>query len=88
MYEENGTPQGYIAYASKSMMDFSDGAGPGQRLMVRDYVWHTPSAYRAMWDFLKNFDLVKRVFIPNAPADDPAFDVILDPRELHATRYD
>ena len=56
--------------------------------MVRDYVWHTPSAYRAMWDFLKNFDLVKRVFIPKAPADDPAFDVMLDPRELHATRYD
>lgn len=88
VYEEGGTPQGYIAYAAKSLMEFSDGAGPGQRLMVRDYVWHTPSAYRAMWDFLKNFDLVNRVNIPKAPADDPAFDIILDPRELHATRYD
>jgi predicted acetyltransferase len=88
VYEEAGQPKGYIAWASKFLPDFSDGAGPGQRLMVRDYVWLTPSAYRAMWDFLKNFDLVRRVFIPRAPADDPAFDVLLDPRELHATRHD
>ena len=88
VYEEAGQPRGYVTYAPKNMNDFSDGAGPGQRLIVRDYVWHTPSAYRAMWDYFKNFDLVKRVFIHRAPADDPAFDVFLDPRELHAMRYD
>jgi len=88
VYEEAGEPQGYLAYAAKSFTEAPDGAGPGQRLLVRDYVWHTPSAYRAMWDFLKNFDLARRVLIPAAPPDDPAFDIMLDPRELDATRFD
>jgi predicted acetyltransferase len=88
VYEEHGTPQAYVAYAAKWVNEFDDGAGPGQRVMVRDYVWHTASAYRAMWDYMKNFDLAKRVMLPNTPADDPAFDIMLDPRELHATRFD
>jgi predicted acetyltransferase len=88
VYEEAGTPQGYVAYAAKSHEQAPDGAGPGERVLVRDYVWHTPSAYRAMWDFFKTFDLAKRVLIPATPLDDPAFDILLDPRELNATRFD
>jgi predicted acetyltransferase len=88
VYEESGEPQGYVAYLSKFHEHAPDGAGPGQRLFVRDYAWLTMSAYRAMWDFFKRFDLVKRVIVGAAPADDPAFDVMLDPRELDATRYD
>ncbi len=88
VYEESGTPQGYVAYAAKFLGQAADGAGPGQRILVRDCVWQTPSAYRAMWDFFKTFDLATRVLLQRAPVDDPAFDILLDPRELHATLSD
>jgi predicted acetyltransferase len=88
VYEERGEPTGYVAYATKWFENYGDGAGAGQRLLVRDYAWLTPGAYRAMWEFFKTFDLVRRIHMGNVPIDDPAFDVMLDPRELHATRHD
>lgn len=88
VYEEAGTPAGYVAYATRHVDNASDGAGPGQRLLVRDYAWLTPGAYRAIWEHFRTFDLVARVDWPNVPADDPAFNILLDPRELHATAYD
>lgn len=88
VYEEAGMPLAYVAHAQRGFEQAVDGAGPGDRVLVRDYVWHTPSAYRAMWDYLKTFDLAKRVLLPAAPPDDPAFDLFLDPRELDATRFD
>lgn len=88
VYEEGGTPQGYVAYAAKNFNQHEDNAGPGQRVMIRDYAWHTPSAYRAIWEFMKNFDLAKRIIFDRAPDDDPAFHIMLDPRELNTGRYD
>jgi predicted acetyltransferase len=88
VYEEGGEPQGYVTYAAKWYPEFSDNAGAGQRLFVRDYAYKTPAAYRAMWDMFKQFDLVTRVTMEKMPTDDPAFDILLDPRELHATRFD
>jgi len=88
VYEEAGQPQGYVAFGARWFDQHTDGAGGGQRLLVRDYAWLTPAAYRAMWDMLRTFDLVKRVIIGSAPMDDPAFDIMLDPRELDATRFD
>lgn len=90
IYEENGTPQGYVTYAAKFYghpVNPNDTSGPGQRVFMRDHVWLTPTAYRATWELLKTFDLGVRI-LGQAPVDDPAFDVMLDPRELHATRGD
>ena len=88
IYEEAGEPQGYVAYAAKHLEQASDNAGPGQRVIVRDYVWKTRGAYRAMWELLKTFDLANRIWVQAAPVDDPAPHVLLDPRELHATHRD
>ena len=88
IYEEGGEPKGYVAYGAKWFPQWEDGAGPGQRIFVRDYVWNTTSAYVALWQFFKTFDLAIRVSIFNAPIDDPAFHMLLDPRELHATLGD
>ena len=89
VYEEKGEAQGYIAWAPKWIhASPSDAGGPGQRIYVRDYVYKTPSAYRAMWEYLKNFDLASRIVFDAAPTDDPAFHVLQDPRELHATHRD
>ncbi len=88
VYEEGGEPKGYVTYAPKSFDAYPDGAGPGQRVFVRDYAWLTPGAYRAMWEHFATFDLARRIVIDRAPVDDPAFDIVLDPRELHATKGD
>ncbi|MBF6600163.1 MAG: GNAT family N-acetyltransferase [Dehalococcoidia bacterium] len=88
VYEEAGGPQGYVTYAARSFDAFPDGAGPGQRVFVRDHTWLTPGAYRSMWEHFASFDLARRIIIDRAPTDDPAFDIMLDPRELHATKGD
>ncbi len=89
IYEENGEPQGYLAYATKYMDDSPfDRAGMGQRIIVRDYAWHTPTAYRAIWEFLERFDLANRIWMNTVPVDDPAPHIMLDPRELNATHRD
>jgi predicted acetyltransferase len=88
VYEEGGEPQGYVTFGAKHFENWTDNAGPGQRVFVRDFVWLRPSAYRATWELLKTFDLANRITFMNVPPDDPAFDVLLDPRELHAARRD
>ena len=89
VYEEGGEPQGYVAWAAKwAHSSPADEGGPGQRVYVRDYVYKTASAYRAMWQFLKRFDLATRIVFDCAPVDDPAFHVMVDPRELNAQHRD
>ena len=88
IYEEGGEPKGYVAYSAKFLEHATDGAGPGQRVMVRDYVWNTQGAYRAIWEHLKTFDLANRIWVNAAPVDDPAPHIMLDPRELDATHRD
>ena len=87
IYEEGGEPKGYVAYAAKEIPAI-EGVGQGQRVMVRDYVWQTPTSYRAIWEHLQTFDLANRIWINSAPVDDPAPHIMLDPRELHATHRD
>lgn len=88
VYEEQGEPTGYLAYLPRSMQTAADGAPPGQRVIVRDFIWNTPGAYRAGWEFVRNFDLASRIWMPSMPTDDPAMSVMLDPRELNATHRD
>ena len=88
VYEEGGEPQAYVAWAAKWLHASADTGGPGQRIYVRDYVYSSPSAYRAMWEYLKKFDLAARIVFDCAPVDDPAFHVMQDPRELHAQHRD
>lgn len=86
LYEEDGEPQGYVIY-STGLGDF-DRPGPGQRLAIRDLVWLTPSAYRAIWEHLMRFDLVREIEWDVAPAGDPLPHLLLEPRMLRATARD
>jgi predicted acetyltransferase len=90
VYEEAGEPRGYVAWGARhfDVPPFNDGGGPGQRVSVRDYAWLTPTAYRAIWEYLRNFDLAARIWINSMPPDDPAPHVLLDPRELYLTARD
>ena len=80
VYEEDGEPLGYVAYTT-GRGDYPP-PGPHQALTVRDLVWLTPSAYRAVWEHLQRFDLVREVVWPVVPADDPLPHLVLEPRML------
>lgn len=89
IYEEDGQPAGFVAWTARWMPSFhGDHFGPGQRIFVRDFVWLTPGAHRAMWEFFSRFDLAAAIHVDAAPTDDPAFYTLLDPRELNATHRD
>ncbi len=86
LYEEHGAPQGYVVYVTGQGP--ADGNRPSQRLHVRDLCWLNPAAYRACWEHLGRFDLVREIAWPNVPADDPLPHLLLEPRMLHAGSRD
>ena len=88
VYQEDGEPLGYVIYT----MDSPQGGGvPGpdnQRLIVRDLVWLTPTAYRAVWDYFAKMDLVSNIIWGSVPSDDPLPHLLLEPRMLRKTSGD
>ena len=86
VYEEDGELLGYLAYTTGA----GEGAGPGpsHTLNVRDIVWLTPSAYRAFWEHLARFDLVRDVVWDTVPVDDPLPHLLLEPRMLRPSARD
>ncbi len=77
-----GQPRGYVIYTLRS--DKVDHAARGQEIIVRDLVWLDLDAYRSIWHFLGQHDLVGRVRWQKAPLDDPAPELFFEPRMLHA----
>lgn len=86
VYEESGEPRGYVIYVVEPEPAASP--GPMFRLTIRDFVWLTPSAYRAMWEHFVHMDLVSRVVWERAPSDDPLPHLVLEPRMLRMTSAD
>jgi predicted acetyltransferase len=86
VYEEDGEPLGYTAYTTG--LGAFDPPGPNIALTIRDLVWLTPAAYRAVWEHLARFDLVREITWPVVPADDPLPHLLLEPRMLQATARD
>jgi len=86
VYEEGGRPLGYLVYATRPGP--SAVPGPGQHLTVRDLVWLTPSAYRALWDCLGRLDQVDHLVWEWVPADDPLPHLLLEPRKLNPRAHD
>ncbi|MGE0541047.1 MAG: enhanced intracellular survival protein Eis [Dehalococcoidia bacterium] len=86
LYEEDGEPQGYVIYTTGHVAQ--EGPGPDHLLQIRDLVWLTPSAYRAFWEHIARFDLVRDVVWRSVPTDDPLPHLLLEPRMLRATARD
>jgi predicted acetyltransferase len=57
----------------------------GQEIRIRDMIWLSIDACRALWGFLARHDLVGRIAWDNAPADDPAMELFTEPRMLKAS---
>jgi predicted acetyltransferase len=59
-----------------------------QLVNITDVVWLTTSAYRAIWQFFTNMDLVQDIMWGRVPPDDPLPHLILEPRRLNVTSGD
>jgi predicted acetyltransferase len=82
-YSEGGDPNGYVVYTLRA--DRVDHRARAQELVVRDLAWLDLDAYRSLWAYLARHDLVGRVTWADAPVDDPAEELLAEPRLLHTT---
>jgi len=83
-YIKDGEPQGYLIYMNQP----GQGQLPSHRLTIRDLIWLNDEAYRAIWEYLANMDLVSNIIWGQVPSDDPLPHLLLDPRQLHMTSAD
>jgi predicted acetyltransferase len=86
VYEEAGEPLGYVIYVLASLP--GPAAGPRQRLAIRDLVWLSPAAYRAIWQHFAAMDLVNNIIWERVPGDDPLPHLLREPRMLRLTSQD
>lgn len=86
-YDHRDTPQGYVSYRLGTLDRREDDPGPDQRLTVRDFIYKSIKAYRGLWEFIRAHDLVGKVHI-DLPRDDPAMDLLLEPRMLNLLSWD
>ncbi len=81
VYEENGTPLGYVIYALTGRK--VPHGQPWQHIEINDLAWITPKAYRAIWHHLSVAGLVFEVAWQRVPQDDPLPHLLLEPRRLN-----
>jgi predicted acetyltransferase len=81
-YDSARKPVGYVIYTLRSGK--VDHEARSQEIKVREIIWHTIDACRSLWQFLGAHDLVGRIVWHDAPADDPAHELLAEPRLLHA----
>ncbi len=82
-----GTPRGYLVYTTEEKRRLEP--GPDQDLSVRDFFALDMEAYRGLWNYIRGHDLVAEVRMWNClPEDDPAPDLLLEPRMLNRTTGD
>lgn len=80
-YNAAGDANGYLIYTLRA--DKVAHSARAQEIKVRDFVWLDQDAYRSLWQWLSRHDLAGRIHWHNAPQDDPATALFLEPRLLH-----
>jgi predicted acetyltransferase len=66
-----------------------DAPGPGQELTVSDFIALDLNAYRGLWEYLRRHDLVGTIRMQGCmPEDDPAPELLLEPRMLQRRTSD
>jgi len=77
-----GSAVGYLLYTLRS--DRIDHRTRSQEIKIRELIAMNADAYRSLWNFIAKHDLVGRVHWGNVPSDDPAPELFMEPRLLHA----
>ena len=62
--------------------------GPDQVMSVSDFIARDMDSYRSLWDYLRAHDLVRRIDINGVAEDDPAPELLLEPRVLQRKTSD
>ncbi|MEM7078571.1 MAG: GNAT family N-acetyltransferase [Pseudomonadota bacterium] len=78
---DGDTPNGYIAYSLRAVG--LTHRARSQEIVIKDFAWLNIDAYRSLWTYIGRHDLVGRVRWENAPMDDPAPELFMEPRMLH-----
>ena len=86
-FNSDDKPEGFISYSTDGQDNPPVEGGPNQKLVVRDFVYKNIQAYRGLWEFMRAHDLVYQVEF-DAPRDDPAFHMLLEPRSLKVDLWD
>jgi len=81
-----GEVRGHAVYTTQNG-HFSD-PGPDQTMTVKDFIALDLEAYRGLWDYLRRHDLVRRIDFAGVPEDDPAPELLLEPRMLNRRTSD
>lgn len=66
---------GYVVYRTKAEWQ---GWTPNGKVVVRDFVAHSPQAYASLWRFLLDIDLMTTVEAHNRPVDEPLQHLVTD----------
>ncbi|MFK0072378.1 GNAT family N-acetyltransferase [Arthrobacter woluwensis] len=77
-YDADGTPDGYVSYRFKGWNT------EPYTMTVVDFVAATPEAHLGLWGFLASLDLVERIEVESAPAQDALEWALEDPRCVEA----
>lgn len=85
-FDANDQPKGYVAYNTSTYRRPPD-EGPDQSLWVRELIYLNIEAYRALWEFIREHDLVGKVEM-NVPLDEPAINMLLEPRAMRLNLSD
>lgn len=90
LYEEDGEALGYMVFTSMESRELNE-LSAGQRdhrMTIREYGWLTPAAYVALWQYAAGQDLTWRIYLNDAPSDDPILHFARDPRTLRVQVMD
>ncbi|MGE0598352.1 MAG: enhanced intracellular survival protein Eis [Dehalococcoidia bacterium] len=82
----DGEVTGHAVYQTAEG-NFAD-PGPGQVMTVSDFIARDMAAYRTLWEYLSAHDLVRRIEFRGVPEDDPAPELLLEPRMLQRKTSD
>lgn len=80
--DNSGSAVAYLVYTVRSGRISHDSRS--QEMRIRDFAWLTQDGYRSLWRYIAGHDMVGAVRWQNAPMDDPAAELFMEPRQLHA----
>jgi predicted acetyltransferase len=84
----DGEPRGHLVYLTAEH-HVPNEPGPAQVMTVKDFIALDMDAYRGLWEFIRRHDLVGTVDMRGAVGeDDPAPELLLEPRMLRRTTSD
>jgi predicted acetyltransferase len=78
--DDTGSAVGYVVFSLRAAK--VNHPSRGQQIKIRDLVALNSNAYRSLWRFIASHDLVGSVQWHNAPLDDPASELFIEPRLL------